>query len=129
MRTVVVDRSQIDDSNPEGLRTGAFYFYAKLGFRPIDAEVSRLADAERVRIARERDYRSPLAMLRRLGRSNLFLTLDGGPPAPAVTGSRLAALVTGHVTRVFAGDRRAAGADAVTRVDRKSVVYARSGDV
>jgi len=33
MRTVVVDRSQIDDSNPEGLRTGAFYFYAKLGFR------------------------------------------------------------------------------------------------
>ncbi len=118
MRTVVVDRSQIDDSNPEGLRTGAFYFYAKLGFRPTDAEVSRLADAERARIARERDYRSPLAMLRRLGRSNLFLTLDGGPPAPAVTGSRLAALVTGHITRVFDGDRRAAVADAVTRVAR-----------
>jgi hypothetical protein len=118
MRTVVVDRSQIDDSNPEGLRTGAFYFYAKLGFRPTDAEVSRLADAERARIARERDYRSPLAMLRRLGRSNLFLTLDGGPPAPAVTGSGLAALVTGHVTRAFDGDRRAAVADAVTRVAR-----------
>ena len=118
MRTVVIDRSQIDDSNPEGLRTGAFYFYAKLGFRPTDAQVSRLADAERARIARERDYRSPLAMLRRLGRSNLFLTLDGGPPAPAVTGSRLAALVTGHITRVFDGDRRAAVADAVTRVAR-----------
>src|SRR5205823_14297788 len=66
----------------------------------------------------ERDYRSPLAMLRRLGRSNLFLTLDGRRPAPAVTGSRLAALVTGHVTRVFDGDRRAAIADAVTRVAR-----------
>ena len=118
MRTVVVDRSQIDDSNLEGLRTGAFYFYAKLGFRPTDPEVSRLADAERVRIARERDYRSPLAMLRRLGRSNLFLTLDGRRPAPAVTGSGLAALVTGHVTRVFDGDRRAAIADAVTRVAR-----------
>jgi len=118
MRTVVVDHSQIDDSNLEGLRTGAFYFYAKLGFRPTDPEVSRLADAERVRIARERDYRSPLAMLRRLGRSNLFLTLDGRRPAPAVTGSRLAALVTGHVTRVFDGDRRAAIADAGTRVAR-----------
>ena len=118
MRTVVVDRSQIDDSNPEGLRTGAFYFYAKLGFRPTDPEVGRLADAERARIARDPDHRSPLAMLRRLGRSNLVLTLDGGAPATAVTGSRLAALVTGHITRAFDGDRRAAAADAVARVAR-----------
>jgi len=118
MRTVVVDRSQIDDSNPEGLRTGAFYFYAKLGFRPIDPEVGRLADGERARIARDPDYRSPLSMLRRLGRSNLFLTLDGGAPATAVTGSRLAALVTGHISRGFDGDRRAASADAVARVAR-----------
>src|SRR5439155_902468 len=86
MRTIVVDRSQIDDSNPEGLRTGAFYFYAKLGFHPIDPEVGRLADAERARIARDPDYRSPLSMLRRLGRSNLALTLDRGPPARAVAG-------------------------------------------
>jgi len=50
-------------------------------------------------------------MLRRLGRSNLALTLDGGAPATAVTGSRLAALVTGHISRGFDGDRRAASAD------------------
>ena len=118
MRTIVVDRSQIDDSNPEGLRTGAFYFYAKLGFRPTDPEVRRLADAERARIARDPDYRSPLATLRRLGRSNLVLTLGGGAPATAVTGSRLAALVTSQITRGFDGDRRAATADAVARVAR-----------
>src|SRR5207245_9941823 len=118
MRTIVVDRSQIDDSNPEGLRTGAFYFYAKLGFRPTDPEVRRLADADRARIARDPDYRSPLATLRRLGRSNLVLTLGGGAPATAVTGSRLAALVTSQITRGFDCDRRAATADAVARVAR-----------
>jgi len=35
-----------------------------------------------------------------------------------VTGSRLAALVTSHITRGFDGDRRAATADAVARVAR-----------
>jgi hypothetical protein len=118
MRCVVVDRSQIDESNPEALETGAFYFYAKLGFRPIDPDVRRLAEAERSRIAREPDYRSPPAMLKRLGHSNLALTLDGGAPATTVTGSRLAALVTDHITRAFDGDRRAAAADAAARVAR-----------
>jgi hypothetical protein len=118
MRCVVVDRSQIDESNPEALETGAFYFYAKLGFRPIDPDVRRLAEAERSRIARDPDYRSPPAMLKRLGHSNLALTLDGGAPPTTVTGSRLAALVTAHITRAFDGDRRAATADAAARVAR-----------
>jgi len=118
MRRVVVDRSQIDASNPEALESGAFYFYAKLGFRPIDPTVARLADAERARIARNPDYRSPLAMLKRLGRSNLALTLDGGAAAAGITGSRLATLVTDHIARAFDGDRRAATADTVARVAR-----------
>ena len=117
MRTIVVDRSQIDASNPEALRSGAFYFYAKLGFRPTDPTVRRLADAERARIVREPRYRSPLAVLKRLGRSNLAVTLGRTAP-PAVTGSRLAALVTAHVTRAFGGDRGAAHAEAVARVAR-----------
>lgn len=118
MRTIVVDRSQIDASNPEAVETGAFYFYAKLGFRPTEPGVAGLADAERARIARDPTYRSPPAMLKRLGRSNLAFTLDGGAPAPAVSGSRLAALVTAHIARAFDGDRGAATADAVARVSR-----------
>ena len=115
MRCVLVDRSQIDESNPEALRSGAFYFYAKLGFHPVDPEIGRLAAAERARIARDPRYRSPLATLKRLGRSNLALAIDGRSPATPVTGSRLAALVTDHIARAFDGDRRAASADAVAR--------------
>ena len=118
MRTIVVDRSQIDASNPEAVETGAFYFYAKLGFRPTEPRVARLADAERARIARNPSHRSTPAMLKRLGRSNLAFTLDGGTPAPVVSGSRLAALATAHIARAFDGDRAAATADAVARVSR-----------
>ena len=34
MRTVLVDPYQIGHDNPEALRSGAFYFYHHLGFRP-----------------------------------------------------------------------------------------------
>jgi hypothetical protein len=116
MRCVIVDRSQIDESNPEALESGAFYFYAKLGFHPVDPDVRRLAEAERSRIARDPGYRSSTAILKRLGRSNLALTLDGDASIATVSGSRLAALVTDHITRAFDGDRRAATADAAARV-------------
>jgi len=118
MRCVVVDRSQIDESNPEALESGAFYFYAKLGFHPVDPDIRRLAEAERSRIARDPRYRSSTAILKHLGRSNLALTLDGDASIATVSGSRLAALVTGHITRAFDGDRRAATADAAARVAR-----------
>jgi hypothetical protein len=118
MRTIVVDRSQIDASNPEAVETGAFYFYAKLGFRPTEPRVARLADTERARIMRTPTYRSPPAMLKRLGRSNLAFTLDGGAPAAGVSGSRLATLVTAHIAHAFDGDRGAATAEAVARVAR-----------
>jgi hypothetical protein len=117
-RAIVVDRSQIDASNPEALRTGSFYFYAKLGFRSADPELCALAERERARIAREPGYRSPLATLRRLGRANLELVLDGATAASPVTGAALAALVTREIARAFDGDRAAATAAAAARVAR-----------
>src|SRR5205823_1386151 len=53
---------------------------------------------------------------RRSSRSSLAFTLDTG--APAVSGSRLATLVTAHIARAFGGDRGRATAEAVTRVSR-----------
>ena len=114
--TIVIDRSQIDASNPEALRSGAFYFFAKLGFRSMDPEMRALAAAERARVAREPGYRSPLATLRRLGRAGLILTLGPGGDGPPVTGGALAALVTRAIVREHGGDRHAATAAAAARV-------------
>jgi hypothetical protein len=73
----------------------------------------RGGDRARVTARRVRD-----ATPRRSSRSSLAFTLDTGAPAPAVSGSRLATLVTAHIARAFGGDRGRATAEAVARVSR-----------
>ena len=118
--TVVVDPYQIGHGNVEALRSGAFYFYHRLGFRPRDPEVVRLCEEELAKIARDRSYRSPLPVLRRLARAELYLVLPGGSPEPEkrIRASQVAGLVSRYVAREFGGDRRAAAREAAARVGR-----------
>jgi hypothetical protein len=120
MRRVLVDPYQIGHDNPEALRSGAFYFYRRLGFRSLDPDVERLAQEEQAKIARDARYRTPLAIMKRLAGSAICLPLsaDGEDAEPRVTASRLAALITHHVGRDFHGDRSAAERAAVARVAR-----------
>lgn len=120
MRTVVVDPYQLGRDNPEALRSGAFYFYHRLGFRPRDRAVLRLSERELAKIARNPSYRSPLPVLRRLAEAEMYLTLPGGSrePEKRLRASQVSALVTQHIAREFAGDRRAAVRQAATRVAR-----------
>jgi hypothetical protein len=74
--TIVVDPYQMGHDNPEGLRSGAWWFYYKLGFRPRDPETRRLAEAETERVAADRRYRTSLARLNRLSAVNMYLHLD-----------------------------------------------------
>ncbi|HEY7676758.1 MAG TPA: hypothetical protein VIG69_06785 [Candidatus Methylomirabilis sp.] len=118
IRTVVVDPAQIGRDNPEALRSGAFYFYHRLGFRPRDPAVICLCEEEQEKIARDPSYRSPIPILRRLADGEIYLTLPGGSPQPErrLRASRVAALVTRHIIREFGGDRAAALRDASARV-------------
>jgi hypothetical protein len=119
-RTIVVDPYQIGLDNPEALASGAFYFYRRLGFRPRDADVRRIAETEEARIAARPGYRSSLAVLAQLARSEIYLPLgrDDGADARPLTASRLAALVTRDVARRFGGDRATARRRAAARVAR-----------
>lgn len=118
MRAVIVDRYQIGFQNDEALRSGAFYFYERLGFRPTDLTARRLAETERSLLARDPRYRSPRPVLRRLARSDLVLSLAGASPPPRVRTGDLASAVSHHVARHFGGDRAAAARLAMTRVGR-----------
>jgi len=120
MRDVVVDPYQIGRDNPEALRSGAFYFYHRLGFRPRDRAVLRLLEREQRKIAKNPSYRSPLSVLKRLAEAEVYLTLPGGSREPErrLRASQVATLVTRHIAREFAGDRRAAVSQAVGRVSR-----------
>lgn len=74
---------QIGGGNTEALKSGAFWFYHRLGFRPSDPALAALADAELAQRQRDRSHRSPMATLKRLAGADLVLTLPGHDPRDA----------------------------------------------
>ncbi|MBI4636063.1 MAG: hypothetical protein HY727_06895 [Candidatus Rokubacteria bacterium] len=118
MRTVVIDRYQLGHENAEALRSGAFYFYDRLGFRPRDPAVLAVLAAERRKLAADPRYRSPLPVLGRLAGAETYLTLPGGSPEPEtrLRSSQIAALVSRAIARGFGGDRARAVREARSRV-------------
>jgi len=120
MRTVVVDRYQLGHESTEALRSGSFYFYHRLGFRPRDPDILRVLEAERAKIGADRSYRSPIPVLKRLAGDEVCLTLPGGHPEPEkrLRATDVSALVARFVAREFGGDRPRAMRECTARVAR-----------
>lgn len=79
-RRFLVDPFQFGADNTEGIRSGAFWFYYRFGFRPVDAALAALAGEEWSRIRADRAYRTPARTLRRFASAKLSLEV-GPPPA------------------------------------------------
>ena len=61
-----VDPYQIGLENPEAVESGAFWFYRKLGFRPVDLKVAGLMEREERRMRKTPGYRSSKRTLEKL---------------------------------------------------------------
>ncbi len=61
------------DGNDEGLQSGAWWFYQKLGFRPKDPATLRLMRSELRRMRSNPRHRSSLSTLRQLAQENVYL--------------------------------------------------------
>jgi hypothetical protein len=73
-----IDPYQIGHENEEGIESGAFWFYRKLGFRPVLPELMKLALAEEQKIAAHARYRTPAKTLRKLAAGHMLFE---GPPS------------------------------------------------
>ena len=71
----IVNPYQFGGDNPEALESGAFWFYYRLGYRPVDAGVRKLARNEYGKLAGGSGYRTPVGMLRKLAVCDMHLTL------------------------------------------------------
>jgi len=71
-----LDPYQIGHENEEGIESGAFWFYRKLGFRPTDEEVLQLTLKEEEKLRTRKGYRTPASTLRKLAASPMILELD-----------------------------------------------------
>ncbi len=67
------------DGNAEGIESGSFWFYDKLGFRSVDPKLRKLADQERKKIAARKGYRCPEKVLRKLAEADVVFNLHGKP--------------------------------------------------
>ena len=75
-----VDPYQVGLGNEEGIASGAFWFYRKLGFRSSDPVLERLARREEARLAAAPSRRTPASVLRRLAAAPLLLDVPGRTP-------------------------------------------------
>jgi hypothetical protein len=72
---IEVEPYQYGLDNPEGITTGAFWFYYRLGFRPTDKNLQKLAAAEFEKMRVNPAYRSSKRTLMQFTHSNIALQL------------------------------------------------------
>lgn len=72
-----LDPYQIGFENEEGIASGAFWFYRKLGFRPTERELLSLAEKEEQKIATRKQYRTPPKTLRELAKGRMIFQIAG----------------------------------------------------
>ena len=72
-----LDPYQIGYENEEGIESGAFWFYRKLGFRPTRPELLELAQKEEQQIATRKGYRTSARTLRKLAKGPMIFQLSG----------------------------------------------------
>jgi hypothetical protein len=71
-----IDPYQVGHENEEGIESGAFWFYRKLGFRPTMRTVSKLVENEEEKIAKRAGYRTSARTLRKLAESPMIFELE-----------------------------------------------------
>lgn len=79
IETFLVDPYQLGDENDEALASGAWWFYRKLGFEPVDPATAERARHE-IRLCQRRpSHRTSRGTLRELARSPMRLCLSRNP--------------------------------------------------
>jgi hypothetical protein len=70
--------------NPDGINSGAFWFYYKYGFKPVDRELKAFAESEHHKIKSRKNYRCTAKTLLRFTESNIGVSLGGKMPLKVI---------------------------------------------
>ena len=70
---------QLGDQNEEAIKSGAFWFYRKLGFRPGRPELLTMTKREEAKLASQPAYRTSARILRKLAAAHVFYEFGDGP--------------------------------------------------
>ncbi|UCE66029.1 MAG: hypothetical protein JSU85_14440 [Candidatus Zixiibacteriota bacterium] len=109
-RAFLMRKWQVGHENEEGLQSGSFWFYYKLGFRPMDPKVREFAEEEAEKIRADRSYRCDIKTLKRLALSDMLVDLRLKPREPfrELLVAAIGMAVTKMIAADFASDGRKA---------------------
>ncbi len=115
--------------NDEGLKSGAWWFYQKLGFRPRDPEAVGLMKSELTRMRRSPGHRSSRTTLKQLAEHNVYYHV--GQPRDDVIGvlplANVGLSVTDLLAERFGAERKAADRVLEREVGRMLATGSRRG--
>ncbi len=97
-----VEPYQYGLGNPEGISSGAYWFYYRFGFRSLDKELLRLSEKEFEKIRNQKGYRSSEETLLRFTESNVALQMGKSTP---LTVGEVREKVTDWITKNHKGNR------------------------
>lgn len=106
-----VEPYQYGLDNPDGITSGAFWFYYKYGFCPVDKELKKIAEREFQKIITSKNYRTPEKILLRFTESNIALTLEKVNQKTIV---EVTSLISGMIRKQFRGNRMQAERECVS---------------
>jgi hypothetical protein len=72
-----IDPYQVGHENEEGIESGAFWFYRKMGFRPVKPELWKMTLAEERKLASDPRHRTSARTLRKLASGHMLFEMPG----------------------------------------------------
>ncbi|MGE0566589.1 MAG: hypothetical protein AB7O73_01455 [Bacteroidia bacterium] len=113
-----VEPYQFGKGNPEGIKSGAFWFYHRFGFRPIDEKLNKIAEKEYQRIVSEPGYRTPEKTLKEFTKSNLSVNLVG-TNSSSFSPNTISNYISDKINSEFNGNRNKALKSAASYIKKK----------
>lgn len=107
VRKFVVKPYQFGKGNTDGLKSGAFWFYYKLGFRSVNNSIRPIASEEWKKVTADKGYRTSLSQLKRFSESNITWQPVKGNIIE-VEAELISMKVTQMIIQKFHGDRQKA---------------------
>lgn len=116
-----VEPYQFGKNNPEGIQSGAFWFYYRFGFKPCDKKLYQLALEEHAKIISTKGYRTSADILRQFTGSNLFVHFDNSESVP-LDPSVLSKFVSYKIVKEFNGDREKAMRSCLHKLKKEKII-------
>jgi len=101
----IVEPFQLGKGNPEGIQSSSFWFYYRLGFRPMQPALAEFATDEFIKINAGKQYRSSVPVLKKLSHS---IMQAGKKDVPWLDINAISRAITDHIQIKFRNNREAA---------------------